>query len=114
MKAVLFLCLLAFMTCQKDIIDIGKCIYKAPKVQELIGDVIAAIVNQDFSKLLPKLKEALPDLVKIVLGCIIDTDAVEEQPKLAGFDPYCYMKCGHRDPWDRQRCIDECNRQNKF
>ena len=113
MKAVLFLCLLAFMACQKDIIDIGKCIYKAPKVQELIGDVIAAIVNQDFSKLLPKLKEALPDLVKIVLGCIIDTDAVEEQPKLA-FDPYCYMKCGHRDPWDRQRCIDECNRQNKF
>ena len=57
MKAVLFLCLLAFMACQKDIIDIGKCIYKAPKVQELIGDVIAAIVNQDFSKLLPKLNK---------------------------------------------------------
>ena len=30
MKAVLFLCLLAFMTCENDIIDIGKCIYKAP------------------------------------------------------------------------------------
>ena len=56
MKTILFLCLLAFMACEKDIIDIGKCIYKAPKVQELIGDVIAAIVNQDFSKLLPELK----------------------------------------------------------
>ena len=70
------------MACEKDIIDIGKCIYKSPKVQELIGDVIAAIVNQDFSKLLPKLKEALPELIKIVLGCIIDTNTIEEQPKL--------------------------------
>ena len=39
MKTILFLCLLAFMACEKDIIDIGKCIYKAPKVQELIYDV---------------------------------------------------------------------------
>ena len=43
MKTILLLCLLAFMTCEKDIIDIGKCIYKAPKVQELINDVIVAI-----------------------------------------------------------------------
>ena len=47
MKAVLLLCLLAFMSCEKDIIDIGKCIYKAPKVQELISDVIVAIVTQE-------------------------------------------------------------------
>ena len=58
MKAILLLCLLAFMTCEKDIIDIGKCIYKAPKVQELINDVIIAIATKDYSKLLPKLKEA--------------------------------------------------------
>ena len=58
MKAILLLCLLAFMSCEKDIIDIGKCIYKAPKVQELINDVIIAIATKDYSKLLPKLKEA--------------------------------------------------------
>ena len=58
MKAILLLCLLAFMTCEKDIIDIGKCIYKAPKVQELINDVIVAIATKDYSKLLPKLEEA--------------------------------------------------------
>ena len=58
MKAILLLCLLAFMTCEKDIIDIGKCIYKAPKVQELINDVIVAIATKDYSKLLPKLKGA--------------------------------------------------------
>ena len=108
MKAVLFLCLLAFMACQKDIIDIGKCIYKAPKVQELIGDVIAAIVNQDFSKLLPKLNEALPDLVKIVLGCIIDTDAVEEQPKLETGYTKCMAECSHLPPMAQQHCINLC------
>ena len=112
MKAVLFLCLLAFMACQKDIIDIGKCIYKAPKVQELIGDVITAIVNQDFSKLLPKLKEALPDLVKIVLGCITDTKAIAEESKLE-VDPrkICLVKCARMSPKSSaslQRCIKNC------
>ena len=70
MKAILLLCLLAFMTWEKDIIDIGKYIYKAPKVQELINDVIVAIATKDYSKLLPKLKEALPELIKIVIGCV--------------------------------------------
>ena len=82
MKAVLLLCLLAFISCEKDIIDIGKCIYKAPKVQELINDVIVAIVTQDFTKLLPKIKESLPDLIKIVLGCLTDTKAIEDETKL--------------------------------
>ena len=52
MKAVLFLCLLAFMTCEKDIIDIGKCLYKDPKVKEIIADVMVAIATKDFDKLL--------------------------------------------------------------
>ena len=56
MKIALFLCLLAFMACEKDIIDIGKCIYKAPLVKELISDVIVAIATKDYSKLLPKIK----------------------------------------------------------
>ena len=41
MKAALLLCLLAFISCEKDIIDIGKCIYKAPLVKELINDVMS-------------------------------------------------------------------------
>ena len=88
MKAVLLLCLLAFISCEKDIIDIGKCIYKAPKVQELINDVIVAIATQDYSKLLPKVKEALPDLIKVVLGCLTDTKAIEDETKLGGIFQY--------------------------
>ena len=112
MKAVLFLCLLAFMACEKDIIDIGKCIYKAPKVQELISDVIVAIATKDYSKLLPKIKEALPELIKIVLGCITDTKAIEEESKLE-VDPFqkCLGKCGRMSPKSSamlQRCIKNC------
>ena len=70
------------MSCEKDIIDIGKCIYKAPLVKELINDVIVAIATQDYSKLLPKVKEALPDLIKVVLGCLTDTKAIEDETKL--------------------------------
>ena len=83
MKAVFVLCLLAFISCQKDIIDIGKCIYKAPKVKELITDAFIAIATKDFSKLWPKIKEALPDLIQIVIGCITEEKNVaEEQPTL--------------------------------
>ena len=82
MKAALLLCLLAFISCEKDIIDIGKCIYKAPLVKELINDVMIAIVTKDYSKLLPKIKENLPELIQIVLGCINDTNAIEDENKL--------------------------------
>ena len=82
MKAGLFLCLLAFMACEKDIIDIGKCIYKAPKVQELINDAMVAIVTKDYSKLLQKIKESLPELIRIILGCATNFTAAEDQPKL--------------------------------
>ena len=83
MKSILVLCLLAFISSQKDIIDIGKCIYKAPKVKELIADAMVAIATKDFSKLLPKIKEALPELIQIVIGCITeDKKVVEEEPAL--------------------------------
>ena len=66
------------MACEKDIIDIGKCIYKAPLVKELISDVIVAIATKDYSKLLPKIKESLPELIQIILGCLVDTKDNED------------------------------------
>ena len=98
MKAVLVLCLIAFISSQKDIIDIGKCIYKAPKVKELIADVMVAIATRDFSKLLPKIKEALPELIQIVVGCVTEEKkVVEEEPELK-FDKECY-------------CVNQCHRK---
>ena len=109
MKAVLFLCLLAFMTCEKDIIDIGKCIYKAPLVKELINDVIVAIATQDYSKLLPKIKEALPELIQIVLGCLVDSKSIEEEGKLLlQFGNKCMQRCGDLDFSMHVKCITRC------
>ena len=70
MKVVLVLCLLAFISCQKDITDIFKCLYKNPKVKELIADAMIAIVTKDFSELWSKIKESLPELIQIVIKCI--------------------------------------------
>ena len=113
MKAVLLLCLLAFISCEKDIIDIGKCIYKAPKVQELINDVIVAIATQDYSKLLPKVKEALPDLIKVVLGCLTDTKAIEDETKLENIPQFIYPILGHYGvcPEDKyNKCFEACKK----
>ena len=101
------------MTCEKDIIDIGKCIYKAPLVKELINDVIVAIVTKDYSKLLPKIKEALPELIKIVLGCITDSKVIEEEAKLEATYPACLIKCTAMYPTNpsvERNCITMCIR----
>ena len=95
MKAVLFLCLLAFMTCEKDIIDIGKCIYKAPVAKEIINEAIKAIINKDFSKLLPKVIESLPDLIQVVVGCLNEKTAIEDGPKA---ESVICTKCHKKDP----------------
>ena len=79
MKVVLVLCLLAFMSCQKDIMDIAKCLYESPKVKEIIADVMVAIATKDFSKLWPKIKEALPELIPVVLKCVMAENEVNLQ-----------------------------------
>ena len=107
MKAVLFLCLLAFMTCEKDIIDIGKCIYKAPLVKELINDVIVAIATKDYSKLLPKIKESIPELIQIVLGCVTDTKTIDDQTKLEGILPDNFLS-GLDKTLHNLKCLNKC------
>ena len=75
MRVVLVLCLLAFMSCKKDIMDIGKYLYESPKIKEIIADVMVAIATKDFSKLWPKIKEALPELIPVVIKCITENEA---------------------------------------
>ena len=75
MRVVLVLCLLAFMSFKKDIMDIAKCLYESPKVKEIIADIMVAIVTKDFSKLWPKIKEALPVLIPILIKCITENEA---------------------------------------
>ena len=68
MKAVLFVCLLAFMAC--DVIDILKCVYETPIVQEIISLAIKCIVSQDWTALVDKIKESIPELIQAVIGCV--------------------------------------------
>ena len=112
MKVVLVLCLLAFMSCQKDIIDIAKCLYESPKVKEIISDVMVAIATKDFSKLWPKIKESLPELIPVVIKCVMTEDEInltstqctKGEKFLCGLDCFlapfskdckdCSIKCG--------------------
>ena len=56
MKLALLICLLAFISCKKDIMTIIKCLYESPKIKELITDAITAIVTKDFTKLWENIK----------------------------------------------------------
>ena len=110
MKVVLVLCLLAFMSCQKDIMDIAKCLYESPKVKELIGDVMVAIVTKDFSKLLPKIMDSLPELIQAVIKCVTEGEVnlqiasaectkcmsdCRNENKITHRPLNCIMKCHH-------------------
>ena len=68
MKAVLFICLLAFMAC--DIVNILKCVYETPIVQELITLAIKCIMTQDFAPLIEKLKGSIMEIIQAVIGCV--------------------------------------------
>ena len=68
MKAVLFVCLLAFMAC--DVIDILKCVYETPIVQEIISLAIKCIISQDWTALVDKIKESIPELIQAIIGCV--------------------------------------------
>ncbi len=86
--------------------------HKAPKVQELISDVIVAIATKDYSKLLPKIKEALPELIKIVIGCITDEKGIEDKTKLERCVPGncpqpCY--CEDKKGVNHMICLQNCH-----
>ena len=57
MRIISVLCLLAFMSCKKDIMDIAKCLYESPKVKEIIADVMVAIATKDLINFDLKLKK---------------------------------------------------------
>ena len=131
MRVVLVLCLLAFMSCQKDIMDIAKCLYESPKVKEIIADVMVAIATKDFSKLWPKIKEALPELIPVVIKCITENEAnlqairpimnkwpnwndnPQPQPTEPTDEPKnlfeCITKiCSKRPVYQYDKCYEEC------
>ena len=99
------------MACEKDIIDIGKCIYKAPKVQEIISEAMIAIVTKDYTKLLDKIKESLPELIQIVIGCITEQPTIEDSPKAKYMDIFCICRHGIIAPAD---CFKDYFRLIKF
>ena len=108
MKVVLVLCLLAFISCQKDITDIVKCLYESPKVKELITDALIAIATQDFSKLLSKIKEALPELIQIVIKCVIADEKSEVNLKNSFVRPPQYLLDYVTDCPDYNTCYSRC------
>ena len=108
MKVVLVLCLLAFISCQKDVTDIVKCLYESPKVKELIADALIAIASQDFSKLWSKIKEALPELIQIVIKCVIADEKSEVNLKNSFVRPPQYLLDYVTDCPDYNTCYSRC------
>ena len=124
MKVVLVLCLLAFMSCQKDIMDIAKCLYESPKVKELISDVMVAIATKDFSKLWPKIKESLPELIQVVIKCVTENEVnlekvkpfvndwqhpeIHEDYPVTSYEE-CMQRCLARFRSDKSYCQEVCS-----
>ena len=111
MRVVLVLCLLAFMSCQKDIMDIAKCLYESPKVKEIIADVMVAIATKDFSKLWPKIKEALPELIPVVIKCVTENDVNLQivKPIVTKLKYETQQTQVELEIQNLQECIQNCN-----
>ena len=113
MRIVLVLCLLAFMSCQKDIMDIAKCLYENPKMKEIIADVMVAIATKDFSKLWPKIKESLPELIPVAIKCITENEINLEKKSKKKKASECNrcnsdFGCNHETQCLIDNCAKEC------
>ena len=90
---------------------IGKCIYKSPKVQEIISEAMIAVITKNFDNLISKITESLPELIQIVIGCINEQPAIEDTPKASMIKPWCYF-CYHAiipNPPDLLKdCLKQC------
>ena len=89
--------------------------YKAPKVQEIISEAMIAIITKDYTKIIDKIKESLPELIQIVIGCITEQPAVEDTPKAEiWIDGQCTYRCyyGVRplSPSELKDCLIECGK----
>ena len=113
MRIVLVLCLLVFISCQKDIMDIAKCLYENPKMKEIIADVMVAIATKDFSKLWPKIKESLPELIPVAIKCITENEINLEKKSKKKKASECNrcnsdFGCNHETQCLIDNCAKEC------
>ena len=111
-KILLFILILAFVSCNKDIEDIGKCLYNNPKIKEIAGEIMKAIINKDFSQLLPKLKEFFPEAIDIIMQCLkIEEDLSEDNKSIIvrGADN-CVWSCKKYDKKPKSCCKNKCGK----
>ena len=99
------------MSCQKDIMDIAKCLYESPKVKEIIADVMVAIATKDFSKLWPKIQEALPELIPVVIKCVTENDVNLQivKPIVTKWKYETQQTQIELEIQNLQECIQNCN-----
>ena len=105
MKLALLICLLAFISCKKDIMTIIKCLYESPKIKELIADVITAIVTKDFTKLWENIKKSLPELIQTIIKCVTEAN----EPILGRVPCHiCSIYCAEISKFGYANCVHEC------
>ena len=109
-KVFLLFLILAFVSCEKSIEEIGMCIYKNPKVQKIAGDIMVAIMKKDFSELLPKLKEFLPDAIDIILGCLKDEENEEPLMQAIAKADNCVWSCKKYSKNPKNCCKTKCTK----
>ena len=69
MKAILVLCLISLITCNA-VVDFLKCLVSDPTVQSLALKIFSYIYTKDYSKILPAIINAVPNLYKAVMTCL--------------------------------------------
>ena len=73
MKAFLVVLLLALAACDgipERIIEIAKCIIQSPTIREVLPEIIAAVVEKDYMKIVTIVIGAFPKIKDEVVACL--------------------------------------------
>ena len=111
MKAILFLCFLACISCT-NIIDVALCLIKTPKFKEEALNIYEAVKTKDFVNILKTATTAFVSLKEVALNECVDDDV---NLKLLNCEHLfnhlsCLKKnCGLPDSSPRYNtCLHEC------
>ena len=104
MKAILFFCLLALFTCKVDILGVAKCFVSNQKTQKLGLDLFTIVLSKDYSKILPTILNAAPELYNVLMECANLKEIKKEDDEVILKD---ILGCKHIIKYNL--CVASCN-----
>ena len=101
MKAILLICLIASLNC--NLVDTALCLFKNDKVKTIASDILSALNEKDFNKIIEIALSNFSDIKTIVQNCLNEDEPILQTKTANPPNRFCNPVIRYRS------CIAYCN-----